>query len=58
MQCRNHQFTLDPSANIMTESVFAIVSDDLSTFPPVAGNFELLNGTPFLLLNGSNFLLL
>jgi hypothetical protein len=58
MQARNHGFTFDPDANIATESVFNIISEELVTFPPVAGNFELLNGTPFLLLNGSNFLLL
>ena len=58
MQARNHGFTFDPAANIATESVFSIVSDDISSFPPVAGNFELLNGTPFLLLDGSNLLLL
>lgn len=58
MQSRNHGFTFDPAANIATESVFCIVSDDQSSFPPIAGNFELLNGTPFMLLDGTNLLLL
>lgn len=33
-------------------------SANLSVFPPVEGNFLLLNGTQFLLLNSTNFLLL
>ena len=58
MQSRNHSFTFDPSFNFATDSLFVVKSDGVSVFPPVVGNFELLNGTPFLLLDGSNLLLL
>ena len=45
--------------NFNTESPFVgAVNDDASTFPPVSGNFQLLDGTPFLLLDGTHFLLL
>jgi hypothetical protein len=58
MQSRNGGFTFDPINNIASDSVFSIRSDELATFPPANGNFELLNNTPFMLLNGGNFLLL
>lgn len=58
MQSRNHNFNFDPQANIAMDSVFTITSYDDNPVPPVEGNFELLNGTPFLLLNGTNWLLM
>lgn len=59
MQSRTHSFTFDTTFNFGVDSVFVNTSNNEGTpFPPVEGNFELLNGTPMLLLDGSNFLLL
>lgn len=59
MQSRVNDFLFSPNFNWGNDSLFNSQSSLYEkTFPPVAGNFELLNGTPFLLLNGTNFLLL
>ncbi|HLX54008.1 MAG TPA: hypothetical protein VKR58_08700 [Aquella sp.] len=58
MQNRNHNF-FNPNYDFGTDNVFVELNEDQSTpFPPIAGNFVLLNGTDFLLLDGTNFLLL
>ncbi len=59
MQSRDHgAMAFDPIDSIATGSVFSIQSTNESSFPPVVGNFELLNNTAFLLLDGTNLLLL
>ena len=58
MQSRNDCFAIHPVANIMMESVFNATFSDVILFPPIAGNFELLNNTPFMLLDGTDLLLL
>lgn len=58
MQSRHSTFTFDTMFNFATDSLLSVQSDNVSNFPPVTGNFELLNGTPFLLLDGTNLLLL
>lgn len=56
-----------PILNLFGESSFSIGEGSVfvnkndnegAPFPPTPGNFELLDGTPFLLLDGTNFLLL
>ncbi len=45
--------------NWNTESPFVgAVNDNVAVFPPVSGNFLLLDGTSFLLLDGTHFTLL
>jgi hypothetical protein len=59
MQSRSRSFFFDTTFNFGTDSVFVEKSDDIGEpFPPVEGNFLLLDGTPFLLLDGTNLLLL
>ena len=59
MQSRDQSFTFSPTFNFATDSVFVNKSNEYSpTPPPVTGNFELLDGSDFLLLDGTNLLLL
>lgn len=58
MQTRQNNFYFGGTFNFATDNLFIIKQEGLSLFPPVEGNFELLNGTPFLLLDGTNLLLL
>lgn len=59
MQSRLHNWFFGPDFNFGTDNVFVVKnSSESAPFPPTPGNFELLNGTDFLLLDGSNFLLL
>ena len=58
MNPRKNNFYFGIDFDFATDSIFTIKEGGVDTFPPVEGNFELLNGTPFLLLDGSNFLLL
>jgi hypothetical protein len=51
-------FGLGLNFNFGVESVFTQSSKEVTSITPIAGNFELLDGTPFLLLDGSNFTLL
>jgi hypothetical protein len=56
---QSHSFPFSPNFDFGTANLMVVQSPDQSSpFPPIAGNFELLNGTPFLLLDGTNFLLL
>lgn len=60
MQSHNHNgLYFGSDFNFATHNLLVVQSQDQSApFPPVEGNFELLDGTPFLLLDGTNFLLL
>ena len=59
MQSRNPEFIFSSNFNFGTDSIFTIKNDEHgSPFPPSLGNFQLLDGTPFLLLDNTNFLLL
>lgn len=59
MNSRTTAFTFDTGFNFGVDTPLVFKSDDEGgPFPPVVGNFELLDGTPFLLLDGTNFLLL
>jgi hypothetical protein len=59
MQSRTPNYFFGINYNFGNESVFTCQSANyISTFPPVLGNFELLNNMQFLLLDGTNFLLL
>ena len=58
MQTRKNNFYFGGDFSFATDNLFIIKSEGLSSFPPVEGNFELLDGTPFLLLDGTNLLLL
>lgn len=58
MQVRKNNFYFGGDFNFATNNLFIIKNEGLSSFPPVEGNFELLDGTPMLLLDGTNFLLL
>lgn len=58
MQTRKSNFYFAGDFNFSADNLFIIKSEGISSFPPVVGNFELLNGTPFLLLDGTNLLLL
>lgn len=56
---QSREFPFSPNFNFSTDSVFtARHVDDGKILPPIAGNFELLDNTEFLLLGGGNFLLL
>ncbi len=58
MQTRKNNFYFGGDFNFATDNLFIFKTEGISSFPPVEGNFELLNNTPFLLLNGTNLLLL
>ena len=52
-------FPFSPNFNFGTTSLLTqVFTTEGVPFPPVAGNFELLDGTPMLLLDNTNFLLL
>lgn len=58
MQSRTSDFIFS-QFNFAKDSVFNSRSSEFeATFPPVAGDFLLLDGTDFLLLDNTNFLLL
>jgi len=52
------QFPFGTNYGLATDSVFYQTDKQNTNIAPVEGNFELLDGTPFLLLDGTNFLLL
>lgn len=59
MHNRNHNFPFGMHFNFATDNLLVIQNSDQGLpFPPAPGNFELLDGTPFLLLDGTNLLLL
>lgn len=59
MQSRNREYPFSPNFNLATDNLLVVRHfDEGAPFPPTPGNFELLDGTPFLLLDGTNFLLL
>lgn len=58
MQTRKNNFYFGGDFNCSTDNLFITKTEGISSFPPVEGNFELLDGTPFLLLDSTNFLLL
>lgn len=58
MNSRTTAFTFDPGFNFGVDTPLVVKSEDVSSFPPIAGYFELLDGTFFLLLDGTNLLLL
>ena len=52
-------FSFQPNFNFAVDSVFTQHDAELSPpFPPVVGDFLLLDGTNFLLLDGQNLSLL
>lgn len=54
----SHEFLFEPNYKF-GQNIFTSNSDNLSPpFPPVSGNFLLLDNTNFLLLDGTDFLLL
>ena len=58
MQTRKNNFYFAGDFNFATDNLFINKSEGISSFPPVLGNFELLDGTPMLLLDGTDLLLL
>lgn len=59
MQSRNQDWVFGVHFNYGTDVPYNEQFKTMGgTFPPVPGNFELLDGTPFMLLDGTNFLLL
>lgn len=58
MQTRQNNFYFSGTFNFATDNLFIVKQEGISSFPPVEGDFELLNDTPFLLLDGTNLLLL
>jgi hypothetical protein len=59
MQSRTHNFIFDANFNFGTDNLLVVINPDVGApFPPVTGDFLLLDGTDFLLLDGTNFLLL
>lgn len=59
MPYSNAEFTFNPNYNFAVEGVFVQKhSEQSAPFPPISGDFLLLDGTDFLLLDSTNFLLL
>lgn len=59
MQSRIHNFAFDLNFNFGVDNLLVVLNPNEGTpFPPVTGNFLLLDGTDFLLLDGTNLLLL
>ena len=59
MQSRINNFYFSMPFNFGTDSVFQLQFQNMGKpFPPVPGDFLLLDGTDFLLLDTTNFLLL
>lgn len=58
MQTRKNNFYFGGDFNFATDNLFIVKPEGLSSFPPVVGDFLLLDGTSFLLLDGTNLLLL
>lgn len=55
----NDIFTQDSAFDLGQGSLFVQMDETQGNpFPPAPGNFELLDGTFFLLLDGTNLLLL
>lgn len=60
MPYSNQQFFgFQPNFNFAVDSVFTQIDHELKApFPPVVGNFLLLDNSNFLLLDGTNLTLL
>ena len=58
MQTRNSDFYFGLGFDFNKNNVFLQEFEIQATFPPVSGDFLLLDNTSFLLLDGSEFLLL
>ena len=58
MQSRNSNFYFGLGFDFNKNNVFLMEFEEQSVFPPVAGDFMLLDNTNFKLLDGTDFSLL
>ncbi len=59
MPYNSGEILFNPNYNFASEGVFVQKNTEQSSpFPPISGDFLLLDGTDFLLLDSTNFLLL